>query len=1646
MLHPLAPLALFFVSFFATRQNGARPGQIEFARLELERAVAETPKEPKVKFNISVDPALGAECYNVADESGTLQIRGGDASGAMYGALEAAERIKNGDAFEASGKPFLQNRGLNLFLTLPWDYDKNTADQDPAALADPARWWFHDDHYWQTLLDEMARARLNWLDLHGAYDLDSTRFPNFYAYFIQSEQFPEVGVAKEIKAKNLARLNQIIDWAHERGVKVSFMSYEAQFWIPQKGKVPYEANEANLYKYTKEVVEKAIRNIPKLDSIGFRIGESGHGGEFFKCYEEAVAASGRDIPLYTRSWVTTKNKVVPLARASNDFTVEIKYNGEQWGPPYHVAGGRVPLWYSYSFEDYFSDSRFVPGGEAKKMWPGVAINNNDKNNRWPDQPYKIVWQVRANGTHRIFPFYNPQWIRRTIGCMQLGTTSGYTVEPMNAYYPASPRYYLKDPTNYPYKWIHERDWMYLMCWGRLGYDNNVKEEVFDKECQRFLKNVNNVYIKSWKKLSLVVPIAFTSFAFGPDHRDHAPELEWGGDTRTFIETEPFDEHSIVSSREHIAIQHSGGIDGRMPQYEAAQGILYLVNPAVLPTGRNVTFDREGLAHEDVPSLFKEVFPLVPLGKYYSTRVFAAYESMQKEVDPTFRKTNPNVALTEALKNWRFLTELDLYKPFTDRLRMGTHSFQWDSALLNLEKLVPENQLTSGFDSPYEEEFHLGTPSKVELTLAITKDNRITATVWRSWIDRWRIGIRKVWILVKPLPSSTFFHRIEAKNIDQGVFETTFPYESTGHLVAAEVEVNGKIYRIPNWLKETPYKVVPPKPEPTPQIYSFQEALSHLDPAVLDSNKYGTLLIGPRAWAFHKHFDNRQRAKILDAVERGMDLLILQQDWTSGRYPLDWLPDPPKAENYSSKVFDPDGALGLSKIETDEILYQHFVKSPNWTIHGDGGVASRTYGKGNIYIVAARLMQRMHIPDCAKAILTLLKHGRVAGMNDTKPVVVIDSCSEGPRYSNSFFQDMMNAHGIPFLTLGEVIAREQGMDSYKIIPGPIDPNHLLEGKGAEMISKFYEKQFREAAAKPIPATKELFEAERARRKSELYKSLGLDPAPEKAPLNAKIVSTVKRDGYRMENILFESRPGFPVTGHLYIPDNLKDQKAPAIVSVNGHWQHKTHESVEQLRNISSALHGYVVFAIDSPGHSFEGDAKIERRNAGTHDDYRLIVGSQNTTAVYVWDCLRAVDYLETRSEVDMNKLGITGVSGGGLTTLFAFAADDRYKCAVPVCYVTSFEMSPPIGCLCNHVPGFLQIGDRDSVLAIQAPKPVFVIGASNDYEFPPDGTNRTGEKLQKAYDLFGAKDKVKYKIYQSGHDYNKEMRQDAMGFFDLHLRGMGNGAAVAEPNIQIMDPTGDEMFCIDPSKPARTMHDLATERLMNVKNPSLKAADIVALNGGARSKDKPNIKMLSDRKSDNISIQYSTLEAAPGLKIPMIIKTSADPAVGVMILFSDKGKNDPNLIEREKELLDLGLTVIRIDPPGIGELAGFDPRIFAYMGIAPAFEMAEAIATLADLETGPVGLLGEGQASALAAIYTTFLAKKIHFVAGLGGIRNIQETLSTKTSWLAVQPRADHAGTIEQLQKLTNVPGVFSYTNDPDPPELPPAIKKAFNIK
>ncbi|MBM4016567.1 MAG: hypothetical protein FJ293_16600, partial [Planctomycetes bacterium] len=913
-------------------------------------------------------------------------------------------------------------------------------------------------------------------------------------------------------------------------------------------------------------------------------------------------------------------------------------------------------------------------------------------------------------------------------------------------------------------------------------------------------------------------------------------------------------------------------------------------------------------------------------------------------------------MDQALAAWTQLAESPAarsYAPFTDRLRMRTHTFHWRDELPKVRQEAESLRRLATEPPPPNPAPPAGTPRPAAPDPALSfvlEREEVVASLPASGLDR-------AFLLHKPLPSSTFFHRV-AMERDRGRFVARLPRLDCGHLLAAEVAHGDTSWRLPDPLRATPWRVVPARSAATPLYFATGSALDHLDPAVLDPATFGPLVVGPRAWQTFRDFEPTLQRKLLKAVERGCTLLLLQQDYTSGRYPLSWLPEPPKVENARLDTFDPGGALRLDVVRAPDIVTQRFVATPGWKLHGNGAIAQQRIGQGELWLVQARLIQHLELPAAARALLTLLRHG--AGGVAARPVVLIDPGTENNRYGSSVLPDVMNAHGIAFLTLGEVIAERQGVAAAVPQPGAPWNDLVLDGQGATRQQRWLEAAARAAAARPAPATRAELEAAQPAQLGAIRAALGLDPLPPRTPLRAEVTGSIVRDGYRIEKVVYESRPGFPVTAHLYVPTAAGPGPFPVILNPHGHWQHKKLEPVVQQRLIQQARRGYLALIVDSPGHSFEGDARIERRDAGSHFDLRDTLGSCGAGAVYVWDLMRGLDYLETRAEADMSRVGITGASGGGHATLWTFAADPRIGCAVPVVFATSLEVMPHNGCACNHVPGTLRLGDRADVLAARAPAPVLVLGATDDREYPPAGTEVTGRKLKERWALFAAADRVDARVFPGPHDYDLAMVGHALAFFDRWLRGEGDGTPLALTAQPTEPADAAELFCLaEPLKAARTLRDLAREQLAAATAQPRERDPVawLAFNGGIAVAAAPTAVTAHDEQGRPIAFPTTRAEFAaladrklaiafdpsPGLTVPGLLWIPRKATRGAVILIGDDGKRRAEERCTVEKLLLGGFACLALDPRGFGELDGLDLRLSIYLNQAPAVTAANDVA-------------------------------------------------------------------------------------------------------
>jgi len=281
------------------------------------------------------------------------------------------------------------------------------------------------------------------------------------------------------------------------------------------------------------------------------------------------------------------------------------------------------------------------------------------------------------------------------------------------------------------------------------------------------------------------------------------------------------------------------------------------------------------------------------------------------------------------------------------------------------------------------------------------------------------------------------------------------------------------------------------------------------------------------------------------------------------------------------------------------------------------------------------------------------------------------------------------------------------------------------------------------------------------RAKLIQALGGFPE-ERCPLNAQITGRLERDGYAIEKLLYQSRPGFYVTAAVYVPTDSR-LPAPAILCPHGHWQNGHYHPEVQSRMIGLAKRGYVVLALDKVGYN-------EREFQGPHRSRNLFLVGMSVQGIQVWDNMRAIDYLCTRDDVDPERIGCTGASGGGNQTMYVSSLDDRIKACAPVCSVEMAECyMHKAFCTCETTPGLLQFADLVDVCGLVAPRALLLVHGLLDDGFRIDSARKVLRQLQKIYGFYDPAKVSSFAAY-SEHGYNKEMREAVYAWFDKWLMG------------------------------------------------------------------------------------------------------------------------------------------------------------------------------------------------------------------------------------------------------------------------------------
>ena len=315
----------------------------------------------------------------------------------------------------------------------------------------------------------------------------------------------------------------------------------------------------------------------------------------------------------------------------------------------------------------------------------------------------------------------------------------------------------------------------------------------------------------------------------------------------------------------------------------------------------------------------------------------------------------------------------------------------------------------------------------------------------------------------------------------------------------------------------------------------------------------------------------------------------------------------------------------------------------------------------------------------------------------------------------------------------------------------------------------------AAIRDVPAA----QARQADVRARVLSLLGGLP-DYRGPLNARVTRSTSREGFTIDHVLFESLPDYYVTANLYLPRS--PGRHPAVIMSMGHWD--SGKAAGQLLSSHLARKGFVVLAYDPSGQGERQqafDPRLGRSLIGGPTEQHFSNGAaailmgQSVARYFVHDGMRGIDYLVSRPEVDPERIGATGCSGGGTQTTYLAALDPRVKVAAVACYMNSFQtlFAGSIGDSEQSVPGFLAAGlDQTDYVQLFAPKPWLIASTEEDF-FTPLGARQVFEEAQRWYKMHDAIDRVKWVVGPGGHGTPLVVRE---AIYEWMIRWLGGGAA------------------------------------------------------------------------------------------------------------------------------------------------------------------------------------------------------------------------------------------------------------------------------
>jgi cephalosporin-C deacetylase-like acetyl esterase len=441
-------------------------------------------------------------------------------------------------------------------------------------------------------------------------------------------------------------------------------------------------------------------------------------------------------------------------------------------------------------------------------------------------------------------------------------------------------------------------------------------------------------------------------------------------------------------------------------------------------------------------------------------------------------------------------------------------------------------------------------------------------------------------------------------------------------------------------------------------------------------------------------------------------------------------------------------------------------------------------------------------------------------------------------------------------------------------------------------------------------------------------------PERTPLNAKVVGVLERDQYRIEKVIFESQPGLYVTANLYLPKNGKPPY-PAVLFPLGHESGaKAHEAWQYVLG-SLASKGFVTLAWDPIGQGersqfYDPDLRRSRLVASTREHTMLgaqcLLVGDNIARYTIHDGIRALDYLVSRKEVDPNRVGVTGNSGGGTHTAYLAALDDRLKVAAPSCYITSWDrLMTQLGPQDaeQNLPPWLNVGfDFPDFIYAFGGKPYLVLSAIRDF-FPIGGARASVAEARRTYDSLGISEKLGMVEADDGHGYTLPRRLAAYQWMSKWLKGEDDDGK--EPPVLLASEA--ELQCtstgqISTAFPGESVFTLNRKRADQLRAKSPGKQDVLAAArelSGYRPQPGPlPVTHYGTLRANGYRVEKLVYESEPGILIPAVLAIPAQQGSSHDAVVYVDGHGKAAVASKLAKWMKNGTVVLAIDARGFGE--------------------------------------------------------------------------------------------------------------------------------